>query len=531
MALLGLAYRTCGFASLSALLALAACKPSKQPADTPYDRSARSTASSQAAAENDGPPEALSDDAIADAIERELLMDRSVSVERVEVVSRQGAVELTGSVDNLLARDRATRLAELVKGVRAVNNRLAVVPATAREDEALRQDIETALAADPVAASYGIGVTVEDGVATLTGKVDSWAGKELTGFVAKGVKGVVDLQSRIAIAHAGKRSDHEIENEIAQRMRWDVLVDAGRIDIEVTGGKVRLSGDVGSAAERTRAFQDAWVAGVTAVEHADLDVKWWVRKAGPGNDMYVVKSDEAIEQAIHEAAKHEPRVRGFRLEPESTAGMVLLRGTVDNLEARHAAEQIARTTAGVVAVKNYIKVSAKPVETAALSDEVHRALARNPITERHALQLTADQGVLTLSGSVDHYFEKVEAQNVAESVRGVVEVQNQLDVRDTPHAFVYDPYLYPYYPQPSDSWSHYIPTTQVRSDAQIRASIETELTWSPHVDPDAITVSVISGRATLTGTVESWRERQAATDNAFEGGAIAVINRLGVIEK
>ena len=517
---------------MSALLAIAACKPSKQPADTPYDRSARTASAAEATgAENDAPPKALSDDAIADAIERELLMDRSVPVEKIEVVSRQGAVELTGSVDNLLARDRATRIAEVVKGVRAVSNRIAVVPATERSDDALRQDLETALSADPVTASYTIGVTVEKGVATLTGNVESWGARELTAYVAKGVKGVVELRNRVDVTHAGTRSDHELENEIAQRLRWDVLVDASLIDVEVEDGKVRLSGVVASAAERTRAFQDAWVAGVSAVEHAGLDVKWWARNAELRNDLYVVKSDEAIEQAIRDAAKYDPRVRAFRLEPESTAGMVLLRGTVDNLKARQAAEQLARTTLGVVAVKNYIKVSVKPVDSAALSDEVHRALARNPITERHALQLAADQGVLTLRGSVDHYFEKVEAQNVAESVRGLVEVDNQLDVRNTPHAFVYDPYLYPYYPQPSDSWSHYIPTAPARADAQIRDAIETELTWSPHVDPDAITVSVISGRATLTGTVESWRERQAATDNAFEGGAIAVINRLGVIEK
>lgn len=516
---------------MSALLAIAACKPSKQPADTPYDRPVRPATAEAARVEADAPPAPLSDDAIADAIERELLMDRSVSVESVHVVSRKGAVELTGSVDNLLARDRAARIAEVVKGVRSVRNGIVVVPAAPRADDALRQDIETALAADPALAPYRIGVTVAGGVATLTGSVDSWAARELTEYVAKGVKGVVELRSRVALAPAGARSDPAIASEIAQRLRWDVLVDASLIDVAVENGKVRLSGTVRSAAERARAFRDAWVAGVSDVAHADLAVKWWVRHAEPRGDVHALRADEAIEQAIRDAARHDPRVRGFRLEPESTAGMVLLRGAVDNLQARQAAEQVARTTVGVVAVKNYVKVRVKPIESAALGDAVHRALARNPITERLEIQPSADQGVVTLRGAVDHYFEKVEAQNVAESVRGVVEIDNQLDVRNTPHAFVYDPYLYPYYPQPSDSWSHYIPTTQVHTDARIRDAIETELAWSPHVDPDAITVSVLSGRATLTGTVQSWRERQAATDNAFEGGAIAVINRLGVIER
>jgi osmotically-inducible protein OsmY len=160
---------------MSVLLAIAACKPSKQPADTPYDRPVR-TVAAEGKVEVDAPPEPLSDEAIADAIERELLMDRAVPVESVQVVSRRGAVELTGSVDNLLARDRATRIAEVVKGVRRVSNRIAVVPATTRGDDSLRQDIETALATDPAVAPYRIGVTVDRGVATLTGSVESWGG-------------------------------------------------------------------------------------------------------------------------------------------------------------------------------------------------------------------------------------------------------------------------------------------------------------------------------------------------------------------
>jgi osmotically-inducible protein OsmY len=39
---------------------------------------------------------------------------------------------------------------------------------------------------------------------------------------------------------------------------------------------------------------------------------------------------------------------------------------------------------------------------------------------------------------------------------------------------------------------------------------------------------VTDGVATLTGTVDSWAERRAATDNAYEGGAVWVENELWV---
>jgi osmotically-inducible protein OsmY len=39
---------------------------------------------------------------------------------------------------------------------------------------------------------------------------------------------------------------------------------------------------------------------------------------------------------------------------------------------------------------------------------------------------------------------------------------------------------------------------------------------------------VTNGIATLTGTVGSWSERQAATKNAYDGGATLVSNDLTV---
>jgi osmotically-inducible protein OsmY len=48
------------------------------------------------------------------------------------------------------------------------------------------------------------------------------------------------------------------------------------------------------------------------------------------------------------------------------------------------------------------------------------------------------------------------------------------------------------------------------------------------VDRDEVTVTVDDGVAELTGTVETWNERRAAEENAYEGGAVTVDNDLGV---
>ena len=52
--------------------------------------------------------------------------------------------------------------------------------------------------------------------------------------------------------------------------------------------------------------------------------------------------------------------------------------------------------------------------------------------------------------------------------------------------------------------------------------------WSPFVDEDEVNVEVEDGVATLTGTVDHWGEWKAAEDNAFDGGAWKVRNKLEV---
>jgi osmotically-inducible protein OsmY len=67
-----------------------------------------------------------------------------------------------------------------------------------------------------------------------------------------------------------------------------------------------------------------------------------------------------------------------------------------------------------------------------------------------------------------------------------------------------------------------------RSDREIHDAIHHELVWSPFVDAEQVDIDVQDGRVTLTGTVETWREYHAAEENAYEGGALIVSNRLEV---
>jgi osmotically-inducible protein OsmY len=116
--------------------------------------------------------EELSDEDIILAVENELLFDEGVSSHLIDVETSNGIVTLSGSVDNILAKERALHITESVRGVRAVVNRMIVNPIS-RTDEQIRMDVENALLFDSATESYEIDVMVKDGTVTLEGTVDS----------------------------------------------------------------------------------------------------------------------------------------------------------------------------------------------------------------------------------------------------------------------------------------------------------------------------------------------------------------------
>ncbi len=65
-------------------------------------------------------------------------------------------------------------------------------------------------------------------------------------------------------------------------------------------------------------------------------------------------------------------------------------------------------------------------------------------------------------------------------------------------------------------------------DRELRQDIRDELAFSPFVDEERVHVKVRRGVATLTGTVEDRSAMVAAVENAYEGGARRVVNKLRV---
>lgn len=67
---------------------------------------------------------AVSDDAIVDQVRLKLVADPDVKGGAIQVDCKSGVVTLSGPVDTSRAKDKATKLAKKVKGVKQVVNNL-----------------------------------------------------------------------------------------------------------------------------------------------------------------------------------------------------------------------------------------------------------------------------------------------------------------------------------------------------------------------------------------------------------------------
>ncbi|MDY6993915.1 MAG: BON domain-containing protein [Pseudomonadota bacterium] len=470
----------------------------------------------------------MTDPAISDAIEDELAFDPGVSINWMDIETTNGIVTLSGKVKHLLAKQRAVKVAQTVKGVRAVVNQLEVVP-TVRSDETIEQDVKTALADNAATDAFEVSVTVAQGVVTLTGTVDSWQEKSLATKSAQRVKGVQKVNNDLVIDYQTERQDNEIEADIKAALRWDVWVDDSLIVIKVEKGEVELSGTVGSAAAKERAILAAKVVGVSSVDAAELKVDPLVKRADLREDKYVEKTDAQIQAAVEDALLWDPRINKFDLSVSVSAGVATLRGVVDNLKAKRAAARDARDTAGIWRVVNRIKVRPEDsISDEKLVEKVNNALQRDPYVTDYEIGVLADNGVVSLVGDVTSFFEKAQAEDIASRVNGVIAVHNRLTIEGPPVLLTTEPTV--------DDWSLYdfdwyrfdenIAT--IKSDWEILEDIKDQLWWSFFVDEEQVAVTVDEGVATLTGTVDTWSERLAATENALEGGAVAVNNQLKV---
>ena len=439
------------------------------------------------------------DTQISLAIERSLADDQSVDANELQVTTVKGVATLSGKATNLLMAQRAVEIAGATKSVLSVVDEIDVQP-LARPDFEIRKDLTAALMIDPALNSYKLNVDVDDGVVNLAGTVGSWTEKYRAAEIARGIRGVRQVQNHITVDRAEVRPDAEIAADIEARLKWDVAVDDALIHVEVNDGAVSLSGMVGSVAERERAKRDALIAGVLSVDTSKLEVKWWARNEMRRPRRFVGMTDSDVQLAVRHALAFDPRVRSTEVTVSVESGVASLEGTVSSLQAKSAAVEDAESTVGVMRVLDYLHVEPpEHVSDHELATLVSEALQRDTYVDADDIQVKAVDGTVYLEGTVRAQFEKSRAEDLAKNVLYTVDVVDNLRVVGDPPP---------------------------KSDSEIRDDIETELYWNPWLTLAEVDATVKDGVATLHGTVDTPFKRALAEQEALQAGARSVENEL-----
>ncbi|HEY0682266.1 MAG TPA: BON domain-containing protein [Steroidobacter sp.] len=205
-------------------------------------------------------------------VEAELNWDPSINDSGIIVSAKDGVVTLGGHVPFYADKVFAEKAAKNVAGVRGVANDIEVKPSMAhqRPDSAIAESAVSALKASVAVPANDIKVVVRDAWITLEGNVSFKYQKSAAESAVRTLWGVKGVTNSITITPSVSATD--IRSKIHRAYQRHAAVDANKVNIDVSGSTVTLSGEVHSWHEKDDAENAAWAAPGVKVVHNHLSV-------------------------------------------------------------------------------------------------------------------------------------------------------------------------------------------------------------------------------------------------------------------
>lgn len=215
------------------------------------------------------------------------------------------------------------------------------------------------------------------------------------------------------------------------------------------------------------------------------------------------KTDTDITADVLAELAWDPAVTVADLDVRTSDGHVTLSGTAATYGSKDAAENAAYRVFGVRGVTNNIIVDPSAFGMRADADiraDVMKALDLDAAVPLDRISVHVNNGVVTLEGTLDYYYQRQAAEDDAAQIAGVTGIVNLIAVK---------------FPEAMED--------------DISARIASAFARSAELSDDHMVVSVDGSTATLSGEVRTWSEYEEAEDAAWRAPGITdVVNHIEV---